>query len=93
MSICAQIKALPLNAVMCCISKHRTQNDITICGPITANLSANISTTDADFIVKVIDVLPDGSQTQQLVRAEILRGKFRNSFENRKHLFQTKSPT
>ncbi|HNP20953.1 MAG TPA: CocE/NonD family hydrolase [Panacibacter sp.] len=57
------------------------KNDITICGPITANLSASISTTDADFIVKVIDVLPDGSQTQQLVRAEILRGKFRNSFE------------
>lgn len=52
--------------------------DITLCGPVTANLFASISTTDADFIVKLIDVLPNG--TQQLVRAEVLRGKFRNSF-------------
>ncbi len=57
------------------------QNDITLLGPITANLSVSLSNTDADFIVKVIDVLPDSSQTQQLVRAEVLRGKFRNSFE------------
>ena len=56
-------------------------NDISICGPIIANLSVSLSNTDADFIVKIIDVLPDTAQTQQLVRAEILRGKFRNSFE------------
>jgi len=52
--------------------------DITLAGPVTANLFASLSSTDADFIVKLIDVLPDG--TQQLVRAEVLRGKFRNSF-------------
>jgi putative CocE/NonD family hydrolase len=57
------------------------QNDITLLGPITANLYVSLSNTDADFIVKVIDVLPDNSSTQQLVRAEVLRGKFRNSFE------------
>ncbi|HWB27901.1 MAG TPA: CocE/NonD family hydrolase [Chitinophagaceae bacterium] len=56
-------------------------NDVTIAGPITANLFVSMTGTDADFIVKVIDVLPDGSSTQQLVRAEVLRGKFRNSFE------------
>src|SRR5207344_1145430 len=50
-------------------------------GPVTANLSVSLSGTDADFIVKVIDVLPDSNKTQQLVRAEVLRGKFRNSFE------------
>lgn len=54
-------------------------NDVTIAGPIVANLFASTTGSDADFIVKVIDVLPDG--TQQLVRAEVLRGKFRNSFE------------
>ena len=57
------------------------QNDLTLLGPITANLSVSLSGTDADFIVKVIDVLPDGNKTEQLVRAEVLRGKFRNSFE------------
>lgn len=56
------------------------ENDLTLMGAVTANLSASISGTDADFIVKLIDVLPDGTQTQQLVRAEVLRGKFRNSF-------------
>jgi putative CocE/NonD family hydrolase len=56
-------------------------DDITIAGPIKASLFVSTTGTDADFIVKVIDVLPDGSQTQQLVRAEVLRGKFRNSFE------------
>lgn len=54
--------------------------DITLLGPVTANLSVSLSGTDADFIVKLIDVLP-GSNVQQLVRAEVMRGKFRNSFE------------
>lgn len=54
-------------------------SDLTICGPITANLFVSTSSTDADFVVKLIDVLPDGKQ--QLVRAEVLRGKFRNSYE------------
>ena len=57
------------------------QNDMTLAGVVTANLSVSLTGTDADFIVKIIDVLPDASQTQQLVRAEVLRGKFRNSFE------------
>jgi putative CocE/NonD family hydrolase len=72
-------------------------NDVTLAGPIIADLMASISTTDADFVVKVIDVFPDdfkynddvkGNENdypmggyQMLVRAEILRGKFRNSFE------------
>ena len=72
-------------------------DDITLAGPIIADLMTSISTTDADFVVKVIDVFPDDFQYdktmmgngkeypmggyQMLVRAEILRGKFRNSFE------------
>jgi putative CocE/NonD family hydrolase len=56
-------------------------DDITLCGPVTANLFVSLSSSDADFIVKVIDVLPDEKQTEQLVRAEVLRGKFRSSFE------------
>ncbi len=56
-------------------------DSITLCGPVTANIFVSTSGTDADFIVKLIDVLPDGNQTEQLVRAEVLRGKFRNSFQ------------
>jgi uncharacterized protein len=34
------------------------KDDITLAGLITANLKVNISSTDADFVVKVIDVFP-----------------------------------
>ncbi len=65
------------------------QKDVTLAGPITADLFVSTSGTDADFVVKVIDVLPEDaanengrnvSGMQRLVRAEVLRGKFRNSF-------------
>jgi putative CocE/NonD family hydrolase len=68
-------------------------DDVTLTGEIIANLMVSTTGTDADFIVKVIDVWPagstltqDGQQAvqmdgyQQMVRAEVLRGKFRNSF-------------
>ena len=67
--------------------------DITIAGPIVADLFTSISTTDADFIVKLIDVVPaneineSSSETkysnglQRLVRAEVMRGKFRNNYK------------
>ncbi len=66
--------------------------DITLTGPVIANLLVSISTTDADFIVKVIDLFPDNFKYskddkypmggyQMLVRGEVMRGKFRNSFE------------
>ncbi len=66
--------------------------DLTLAGPIVADLMVSISGTDADFIVKLVDVFPDDfsySDTdkyimngyQMLVRGEVMRGKFRNSFE------------
>ncbi|MDB5249058.1 MAG: CocE/NonD family hydrolase [Segetibacter sp.] len=67
------------------------ENDVTLSGPITAHLFVSTTGTDADFVVKVIDVLPDtaGRENQKdvagmqrLVRAEVLRGKFRNSYSN-----------
>jgi uncharacterized protein len=35
------------------------KEDFTIGGPVTADLQSSISTTDADFVVKIIDVFPD----------------------------------
>ena len=75
--------------------------DLTLAGPVIADLLVSITGTDADFVVKLIDVFPDnftytGAMAQQgragggsypmggyqmLVRGEIMRGKFRNSFE------------
>ena len=67
--------------------------DITLAGEILAKLKVAISTTDADFVVKLIDVYPlDAPATiatpknvkmggyQMLVRSEVFRGRFRNSF-------------
>ena len=70
--------------------------DLTLAGVISAKLKVSISGTDADFVVKLIDVFPDNFQYQtpasansypmggyqMLVRGEIMRGKFRNSFEH-----------
>lgn len=65
-------------------------NDMTIAGPIIADLFVSITGTDADFIVKLIDVLPETEKDikkeagktmagmQRMVRAEVMRGKFRN---------------
>jgi uncharacterized protein len=55
-------------------------HDLTIAGPFTADLWVSISTTDADFVVKLIDVLPVGYQ--MLVRGDIFRGRYRNSFSS-----------
>lgn len=68
--------------------------DVTIAGEIRAKLKVAMTGSDADFIVKLIDVYPQhhpeyphnpknitmGSY-QQLVRHETFRGRFRNSFE------------
>lgn len=69
--------------------------DITLAGPVMANLVVSTTGTDADYVVKLIDVYPEDSPSpspnqkniimagyQMLVRGEIMRGKYRNSFEN-----------
>ena len=58
------------------------------------DLFVSTSGTDADYVVKMIDVFPDKMDDypsnkkgvpmggyQMLVRGEVMRGKFRNSFE------------
>jgi uncharacterized protein len=68
--------------------------DITLTGPLSADLFVSTTGTDADYIVKVIDVFPEDTVApsnhkmdvplggyQMLVRWEVLRGRYRNSFE------------
>ncbi len=65
-------------------------DDLTYAGNITADLYVSTSGTDADWVVKLIDVFPADSASsnnvvyseyQMMVRGNILRGKFRNSLE------------
>jgi len=68
--------------------------DVTIAGPILANLYASTSGTDADFVVKLIDVLPGDAPDldpnpagvrmghfQMLLAGEVFRAKYRESYE------------
>lgn len=70
------------------------ENDVTVSGPILADFFVSTTGTDADWVVKVIDVYPDSTKNpnpnpnniemggyQRLIRYEIMRGKFRNSYE------------
>jgi putative CocE/NonD family hydrolase len=70
------------------------EQDVTIAGPIEVNLHVSTTGTDSDWIVKLIDAYPDDYPDpnpnptnvrmggyQQLVRGDVMRGKFRNSFE------------
>jgi putative CocE/NonD family hydrolase len=69
--------------------------DITIAGPILANLVVSSTGTDSDFFVKLIDVYPGDAPDpdpnpknvrmghyQMLVGVEAMRAKFRNSFSD-----------
>lgn len=76
------------------------EEDLTLAGPVTADLKVQLSSSDADFVVKLIDVFPiafkydekeccKGVKTeaemggyQMLVRGEIFRGRYRQSFEH-----------
>ncbi|MGH7494528.1 MAG: CocE/NonD family hydrolase [bacterium] len=69
------------------------KEDVAVAGPIVASLFISTTGTDADWVVKLIDVFPDSimeveSPTvplggyQMLVRAEVMRGKFRNSYSH-----------
>jgi putative CocE/NonD family hydrolase len=77
--------------------------DVTIAGPVEAELFVSTTGTDSDWVVKLIDVYPDDygeadqrrqeqgprppdtgvryGGYQQLVRGDVMRGKFRNSYE------------
>ena len=62
--------------------------DLTVTGKITAHVFASTTGTDADFIVKLIDVYPafdkkslSMSGYQLPVAMEVFRGRFRKSFE------------
>lgn len=68
--------------------------DLTLTGPLLANLAVSTTGTDADYVVKLIDVYPEDAAPskvpaknpimggyEMLIRGEVMRGKFRNSFE------------
>ena len=62
--------------------------DLTVTGKIDAHIYASSTGSDADFVVKLIDVYPNFNQPDKSmsgyelpVAMEVLRGRFRKSFE------------
>ena len=80
-------------------------NDLTLAGPLTAELWASTSGTDSDWIVKLIDVFPPDTKDPpdqprntsmsgyaMMVRSEVLRGRYRESYSKPK-AFVPNEPT
>ncbi|MBI4659360.1 MAG: CocE/NonD family hydrolase [Verrucomicrobia bacterium] len=81
------------------------EEDLTLVGPIQADLWVSTSGTDSDWIVKLVDVFPGNAKDpdpnprrvrmggyEMLVRGEVMRGRFRNSYE-RPEAFEPNLPT
>ncbi|MFK5923090.1 MAG: CocE/NonD family hydrolase [Verrucomicrobiota bacterium] len=79
------------------------EEDITIAGPIDVRLFVSTDGTDADYFVKLIDVLPDNTPApdpnprgvamghyQMLVGVEVMRARYRESFSDPKPLVKNK---
>lgn len=81
------------------------KKDMTVAGPLRAELFVSTSGTDSDWIVKLIDVFPANAEdppgaapTRRLgnyhmhVRSEVIRGRYRNSY-SRPEPFVANHPT
>lgn len=62
------------------------EDDMVLAGPLEADLWVSTTGTDADWVVKLIDVRPDAPEAtplagyQMLIRSEVIRGRFRNDY-------------
>jgi putative CocE/NonD family hydrolase len=62
------------------------EEDMVVAGPLEADLWVSTTGTDADWVVKLIDVRPDAPEAtplagyQMLVRSEVFRGRFRKDY-------------
>ncbi len=64
------------------------ESDLILAGDVVADLFASTSGTDSDWVVKLIDVYPPSVPDdppmggyELMIGADVLRGRFRNSFE------------
>ena len=66
-------------------------DDVTLAGPLVADLWVSTSGSASDWIVKLIDVFPEDESSedemagyQMMVRSEVIRGRFRDSYKRPK---------
>lgn len=60
------------------------EKDLTVAGDVIANLFASTTGTDADWVVRLIDVYPESTSTmggyQLMVNGDVLRGRYWKGF-------------
>ena len=83
------INALSTGAPMSSpMSRSRSSRGVVIAGPVEVALHASTSGSDADWIVKLIDVFPEDYPERDLrgyqlmIADEVFRARFRESFES-----------
>ncbi len=66
----------------------RSTSDVVVAGNVTARLLASTTGSDADWVVKLIDVYPDSvpgdvkmGGYELMVSSDVMRGRYRRSFE------------
>jgi uncharacterized protein len=68
-----------------CYTSDVLEEDLTLAGPLRAELFVSTSGTASDWVVKLIDVYPDDdkdqSAAQPMIRGDIFRGRYRESYE------------
>jgi len=64
------------------------ESEMTLSGDVLADLFASTTGTDSDWVVKLLDVSPDG--TESIISDEVFRGRFRTSFEHPQALIPNK---
>lgn len=67
------------------------EDTLFLCGPIDVNLYYKTSGEDLDFIVKVLDVTPEGDE--MLIRGDVFRARYAKSFEKPEFLTPGKVET
>jgi putative CocE/NonD family hydrolase len=74
-----------------CYQTEPLTEPVTLAGPLRARLDVSTTGTDADWIVKIVDVFPEDIEEKSSdrpmagyhmhVRSEVIRGRYRNSYE------------
>ena len=73
------LRSLETRADVLSYTSVKLEEDLTVIGPVTARLWASTTAADADWIVTLIDVFPDGRA--QRVTEGMIRGRYRKSQE------------
>ena len=57
------------------------ETDVTVVGPVALNMHASSDGRDTDFVVRLLDISPDGAEIKPTAPDGAIRARFRNGFD------------